>query len=272
MRMFSATGNTAYGFDFSFNDDTYGQGPHLAITNEHQTWNQAIILGDTLIGDPGVLFGVSAATIANSLATTGQEAGWTPAFYVTGQSTYLPLVASGNTGNILYIDPSDDGKVSYGPAPSIAIQEEGTNVVANANTINFVGSGVTASNVGGVATVTISGGISGVSVQEEGTNVVASANTINFVGNGVVASNVGNVATITINSGGTPAEVVDGKTGTHDIIFVVNLSTLQVTTAHAIYQHFYARDFKIPVVFVLDVIQGKSILHTATPTTLHKHT
>ena len=198
--MFSANANTlnAYGFDFSYNDTNYGQGPHLAITNEHDTWNQAIILGDTLIGDPGVLFGVSAATIANSVATTGQEAGWTPGFYITGQSTYLPLVASGNTGNILYIDPSDDGKVSYGPAPSIAIQEEGTNVVANANTINFVGSGVTASNVGGVATITISGGISGVSVQEEGTNVVAAANTINFAGNGVTASNVGGVATITI--------------------------------------------------------------------------
>ena len=205
MRMFSATGNTAYGFDFSFNDNTYGQGPHLAITNEHQTWNQAIILGDTLIGDPGVLFGVSAATIGNSVATTGQEAGWTPGFYVTGQSTYLPLVASGNTGNILYIDPSDDGKVSYGPAPSIAVQEEGTNVVASTTTINFVGSGVTASNVGGVATITISGGISGVSVQEEGTNVVAAANTINFVGNGVTASNVGGVATITIDGGGIPA-------------------------------------------------------------------
>ena len=38
------------------------------------------------------------------------------------------------------------------------MQEEGTNVLATANTINFVGSGVTASNVGNVATITITGG------------------------------------------------------------------------------------------------------------------
>lgn len=41
---------------------------------------------------------------------------------------------------------------------SITIQNEGTNAVTNANTINFVGSGVNATNVGGVATVTISSG------------------------------------------------------------------------------------------------------------------
>ncbi len=85
-----------------------------------------------------------------------------------------------------------------GGSSSIAVQEEGTNVVASANTINFVGSGVTASNVSGVATITIPG----IAVQEEGTNVLATANTINFVGSGVTASNVGNVATINITSGG----------------------------------------------------------------------
>jgi hypothetical protein len=89
-----------------------------------------------------------------------------------------------------------------GGSSTIAVQEEGTNVVASANTINFVGSGVTASNVSGVATITIPGGITGVAVQEEGTNVLATANTINFVGSGVTASNVGNIATITITSGG----------------------------------------------------------------------
>lgn len=41
---------------------------------------------------------------------------------------------------------------------SITIQNEGTNAVTNARTVNFVGSGVNATNVGGVATVTISSG------------------------------------------------------------------------------------------------------------------
>ena len=88
-----------------------------------------------------------------------------------------------------------------GGSSTIAVQEEGTNVVASANTINFVGNGVTASNVSGVATITIPGA-SGIAVQEEGTNVLSTANTINFIGSGVTASNIGNVATITITSGG----------------------------------------------------------------------
>lgn len=41
---------------------------------------------------------------------------------------------------------------------SITIQNEGTNAVTNARTVNFVGAGVNATNVGGVATVTISSG------------------------------------------------------------------------------------------------------------------
>jgi len=40
----------------------------------------------------------------------------------------------------------------------ITVQDEGTNVVASANTVNFVGAGVTATSVGGVATITIPGG------------------------------------------------------------------------------------------------------------------
>jgi hypothetical protein len=39
----------------------------------------------------------------------------------------------------------------------VNVQDEGSNVIATANTINFVGAGVTASNVGGVATVNIPG-------------------------------------------------------------------------------------------------------------------
>jgi hypothetical protein len=94
-----------------------------------------------------------------------------------------------------------DGTYQYTAAGSkITVQDEGSNIVPNATTINFVGSGVTASNVGGVATVTVSSGLSGIAVQEEGSNVVDSANTINFVGSSVTASNVSGVATITVSS------------------------------------------------------------------------
>jgi hypothetical protein len=169
MRMFSAVETepntyTAYGFTFSYNDDIYaGLGPHLAITNEHQTWNQAIILGDTLPGQEGVLFGVSVAN-TDSSPTTGQEANWTPAMYVTGVSTFLPFVDNSNvTSNILYIDPSNDGKLYYGPAPTggsniYVYQAPGTSINPVIGIV-FEGNGVTVTEGStGVATVTIPGG------------------------------------------------------------------------------------------------------------------
>jgi hypothetical protein len=114
------------------------------------------------------------------------------------------VVASANTINFVGsgITASNVGGVATITVSSgIAVQEEGSNVVSTANTVNFVGAGVTASNVSGVATITIPGGGSGITVQEESSNVVASASTINFVGSGVTASNVSGVATITVSSG-----------------------------------------------------------------------
>jgi len=125
----------------------------------------------------------------------------TQSFNVLGNIRIQATGANSNTG-ILFAD----GTFQYtaanggGGSSSIAIQEEGSNVVATANTINFVGAGVTASNVGGVATITVSGG-SGIAVQEEASNVVTSATTLNFVGSGVTASNVAGVATITVSGG-----------------------------------------------------------------------
>ena len=110
--------------------------------------------------------------------------------------------AAGHAG-IYFADGTYQYTAAGAGTATIRVQDEGTNVVASANTLNFVGSGVTASNVGGVATITISGGGSGsgIDIQDEGSNVLASANKINFVGNGVTASNVGGVATITVPGG-----------------------------------------------------------------------
>jgi hypothetical protein len=100
-------------------------------------------------------------------------------------------------GTFQYTAASGSGGIS-----NVTIKDEG-NLVVSANTINFVGNGVTASNVAGVATITVPGGITGIAVQEEGTNVVASATSINFVGSSVTASNVGGVPTVTVATGGT---------------------------------------------------------------------
>ena len=132
--------------------------------------------------------------------------GWQQLLRLTGKDLFLPQLSEAVGPKFLAYNTAN-GRITYTDGvgnSSVTVQEEGSNVVSS-STINFVGSGVTASNVGGVATITVPGGITGVAVQEEGTNVVASANRINFVGSGVTASNVSGVATITITSGGNAA-------------------------------------------------------------------
>jgi hypothetical protein len=113
-------------------------------------------------------------------------------------------VASTNTFNFVGggVTTSNVGGVATVTVPGLYVQDEGTNIVT-ANVVNFVGNGVTAtSSVAGVATVTVTKGISGITVQDEGSNVVTTANTINFVGAGVNTTSVGGVATVNISGGG----------------------------------------------------------------------
>lgn len=124
------------------------------------------------------------------------------------------------------------------------VQDEGLTVLTSAAILNFVGAGVVAADAGGgVATITIPGGISGVPVQDEGIAQgtattfnfvgalvtaavatgtatvtitgpmvkdegvnVANANTINFVGSYVVATTVGNDITVTISDPTLPIQ------------------------------------------------------------------
>lgn len=184
-----------------------------AGANTQVQYNDNGVLG----GNQGMVFdeGTSTLTANNFVATSTANLG------AVGNVTIL-----GGTNNYV-LKTNGSGVLSWtaqtGGISGIAVQEEGTNVVATANIVNFVGSGVTASNVGGVATVTVPGGISGVIVKEEGTNVVASANTINFVGSGVTASNVGGVATVTVPGG------ISGITILEDANLVVITDTLGFT-------------------------------------------
>lgn len=75
-------------------------------------------------------------------------------------ATNNPEVLLGDVGNITigggianYVLTTDGtGNLTWSARAirGVVVQEEGTNVVANASTINFVGSGVTASNIGNV--------------------------------------------------------------------------------------------------------------------------
>lgn len=198
----------------------------LVISNEELESKQAIVLMDaqTYPADPeseGTVFGVSGIDLSyeNSYQpTTGTETGWHKFIDVT------------NTGNVkiggsLVISPSfqptppannevgiyfADGTFQYTAAAGaeISVQEEGTDVVASASTINFVGAGVEASDVGGVATVTIHGGIT---VFDQGFPILASITALDFVGSGVTTeTTIGSgKATVTIPGGSGVATIYD---------------------------------------------------------------
>jgi filamentous hemagglutinin len=178
-------------------------------------------------GGNGTVFGISGSYYvspggANRMSNGGASENWSPFLNLDGRGNltigggitmtppaFRPWFTAGGRNDpdgpaincgITFADGTFQNTAAV---ISLTVQEEGSNVVVNTNTINFVGNGVVASNVAGIATITIAGSdsSSGITVQEEGANTVTSANTINFVGSSVTTSNVAGVATITVASG-----------------------------------------------------------------------
>lgn len=107
----------------------------------------------------------------------------------------LPVVNIGATN-----PPGGGGVVG------IDVEDEGVALAGNPySTMNFVGAGVTATDVGGVATVNIPGGIGGLAIEDEGVPLAGPPySTLNFVGAGVAAVDAGGgEATITVPGGAT---------------------------------------------------------------------
>lgn len=77
-----------------------------------------------------------------------------------------------------------------GGSGSLEVQEESATTTAAASVMNFVGAGVTATDVAGVATVTIPGG-GAPDVKEEGSTAQAAASVLNFVGPVLTATSDG---------------------------------------------------------------------------------
>ena len=116
---------------------------------------------------------------------------------------------------------------------SVLVQDEGVNV-SGVNTLNFVGSGVTATTAGSVATVTIAGGGGGsIASQDEGVPLGATT-TFNFVGAGVTAAG-SPTTTVTIPGGaGSPGPTgpsgppgQDGQEGGETILLLSGLAGSQ---------------------------------------------
>jgi hypothetical protein len=102
--------------------------------------------------------------------------------------------------------------VVTGTTPTTTYQDEGAVAGPNISTVNFTGSGVTATASAGVLTVTIPGGgggggdaVSAVPIQDEGVIIQTAPTSINFVGTGVTATTSGTNVTVTIPGTGAAA-------------------------------------------------------------------
>ena len=116
------------------------------------------------------------------------------------EDTYLAHDTA--TGQLRIGDGVTAGGTLVTTGSSLTIQEEGSSLSTDAETLNFVGSAVTATGDGATKTITISSLI----VQEEGSSLSTAATTLNFVGSNVEATGDGATKTITVSGG-------DGSSG-----------------------------------------------------------
>jgi len=105
-------------------------------------------------------------------------------------------VSDGSTEGGIVLNSGGGGGGSSG----VTVQEEGSSLSTKGTTLNFVGSGVTASGTGATKTITVDA--SAITVQDEGSALSTAATVLNFVGSGVTASGTGATKTITISGGG----------------------------------------------------------------------
>ena len=168
----NANGNVFYGWN---TDYQLVEGKHLVITNEGITTTAMVLQESTAYNTsatkkPATVFGISVNNGYTSGGhSTGTEYGWKKMMEVTnwgdlnigGNLTlnpswqYIATQPANNQVGIKFADGTFQHTAAG--ASALTIKDEGNTVVANANTINFVGAGVTTSNVGGVATITITG-------------------------------------------------------------------------------------------------------------------
>lgn len=160
--------------------------------------------------NPAVPRGILRASAVNSATQ----------FAVAAEGTDFNAVA----GDYVYAVISHDAEVALqaaavaagaaaGAAIALAgsytnVEDEGT-PLAQRNTLNFAGAGVTATDAGGKTLVTIPGssGSGYDTVEDEGTPLTQRS-TMNFVGAGVSAADTGGVTVVTIAGGGSGGALV----------------------------------------------------------------
>ena len=191
---------------------TYTDGELLIGNSSGNTLSKGTLTAGTGIS---ITNGNGSIEIENTVINT--DTTYSTSFVDDSNDAILRLTAGGSgsgtddlkfiAGSNITLTPSGNELTiaSTASGSALTVQDEGNSLTTAATTLNFVGSGVTASGTGTEKTITITGGGSGstLTVQDEGTDLSTAATTLNFVGSGVSASGSGSTKTITITGGGS---------------------------------------------------------------------
>jgi hypothetical protein len=129
---------------------------------------------------------------------------------ITSRTINIKTLKQGS--NITVTNNANDVTIAAASG-SLSVSDEGASQ-GTATSMNFVGAGVSVGVSSGIATVTIPGGISGISVKEEGGASLGSATIMNFVGNGITVAFGSGTATVTVGTASSAeinAGTVDDK-------------------------------------------------------------
>lgn len=126
----------------------------------------------------------------------------------------LYSVVVGSATVTSYTDARELGKMTGGgggSAAAITVKDEGSNLTTSLASIDFVGTGVTATNTGDAVTVTVNTPTS-ITAKDEGVSLTTTLSSLDFAGAGVTATNTGGDVTVTISGGSNIAAKDEGTT------------------------------------------------------------
>ena len=186
--------------------------------------NPALTLGRPILDKKQFRPDTDPAVIAHieRLALALQGGGWASAAK-TGDEVYMAVYAQSDGGgahNLYGGNPADPVNpypltVSASGSATVNWEEEGV-LVLSSGTANFVGSGVTVTDVAGTATVTITGGGGGGSVTEAFTTIAVSGQS------NVVADSATDTLTLVASTG----IVITTNAGSDSITFAIDTATV----------------------------------------------
>lgn len=204
----TATGSNPSAGQMQFNNTTIESATEMYVneTNDGSTDMTAFL--DLIVADDLIYVQVQVDSTQFVAVQVGTPSKATGVYTFPIQLVEAQGTAPSNNTTVAIVASSSGAS---GGGGGVTVEDEGTPLVTIADTLDFVGAGVTASGAGGTKTISIpGGGGGGVVVEDEGTPLATTADTLNFVGAGVTATGAGLTKTITIPGGGAdPEKLVD---------------------------------------------------------------